>query len=58
MKAAGPGRVMARGARGPKAMAVGYGTAGDGRESEARQAAMRVGPGDCHVTMQAAMAVV
>ena len=41
-----------------KAMAVGYGTAGDGRESEARQAAITVGPGDCHVTMRAAMAVV
>ena len=41
-------------------MAVSYGTAGDGRESEAQamQAAMTVGPGDCHVTMQAAMAMV
>ena len=39
-------------------MAVGHGTAGDGRESEARQAAMTSGPDDCHVTMQAAMAVV
>ena len=27
---------------------------GDGRESEARQAAMTVGQGDCHETMQAA----
>ena len=37
-------------------MAVGHGTAGRG--SEARQAAMTSGPDDCHVTMQAAMAVV
>ena len=43
---------------GPKAMAVGHGTTGDGRESEARKAAMTSGPDDCHVTMQAAMAVV
>ena len=45
---------------GPKAMAVGHGTAGDGRESEARQAVMTVtsGPDDCHVTKQAAMTVV
>ena len=42
---------------GLRAMAVGHGTAGDGRESEARQAAMTSGPDDCHVTMQAAMAV-
>ena len=42
--------------RGPKAMAVGHGTAGRG--SEARQAAITSGPDDCHVTMQAAMAVV
>ena len=34
------------------------GTAGDGRESKARQAAMTSGPDDCHVTMQAAIAVV
>ena len=38
---------------GLKAMAVGHGTSGDGRKSEARQAAMTaVGPGDCHVIMQ------
>ena len=43
---------------GPKAMAVGHGTAGDGRESKARQAVMTSGPDDLHVTMQAAIAVV
>ena len=48
MRAAGPGEGQWR-RRGPE---------GDGRESEARQAAMTVGPGECHVTMQAAMAVV
>ena len=45
---AGPGEGQWRG---PKAMAVGHGTASDDRKSEARQAAMTVRPGDYHVTM-------
>ena len=64
MRSAGPGRVRASGTGGARRRCLLATGPSDHRESKARQPAITVEPGDCHVkicakfNMQAAMAVV